>query len=224
MFNISNNWKKILIDESKKEYFKKLSSYLDDEYKKYTIFPKKSDIFNAFKYTDLNNVKVVIVGQDPYHEINQAHGLAFSVLQGNKYPPSLKNIFKELNSNYDVNYNYKSDLTDWAKQGVFLINNVLTVREHAANSHKNKGWEMFTANIIKILNDLDTPIIFVLWGNDAKTKKQYITNPNHYILEAAHPSPLSAYHGFFGCNHFKKINEILNKHKIEEIDWFKIKL
>lgn len=224
MFNINNNWNKILKNEFEKEYFKELSSFLDEEYQKCTIFPPKEDIFNAFKYTDYDNVKVVIIGQDPYHEVNQAHGLAFSVLEGNKYPPSLKNIFKELNSNYNTNINFNSNLTEWAKQGVFLINNVLTVKEHLANSHKNKGWETFTTNIIKILNEKETPIIFVLWGNDAKTKKQYIINPKHYILEAAHPSPLSAYNGFFGCNHFIKINEILKSNNLNQIDWLKIKI
>ena len=222
MFNIENNWDKIIYKENEKDYFKKLLCFLDEEYRSNTIFPPKEHIFNAFKYTDYENVKVVIIGQDPYHEVNQAHGLAFSVLEGNKYPPSLKNIFKELNSNYNTNYNFNCNLTEWAKQGVFLINNVLTVREHLANSHKNKGWEIFTTNIIKTLNKKETPIIFVLWGNDAKSKKQYITNPKHYILESAHPSPLSAYNGFFGCNHFKKINELLKLNNIEQIDWLKI--
>lgn len=222
MLNFNNNWNNILLKEFEKEYFKKLFIFLEDEYKNHIIFPLKNEIFNAFRYTDYDEVKVVIIGQDPYHEINQAHGLAFSVLEGNKYPPSLKNIFKELNFCYGTNYNFNSNLIEWAKQGVFLINNVLTVREHLANSHKNKGWEQFTTNIIKELNKKNSPIIFVLWGNDAKSKKQYITNPNHFILEAAHPSPLSAYNGFFGCEHFKKINEILDKIGKKQIDWLKI--
>ena len=222
MLNFNNNWNKILLNEVNKEYFKKLYLFLENEYKKNTIFPKKEDIFNAFKYTDYNDVKVVIIGQDPYHEINQAHGLAFSVLDGKKYPPSLMNIFKELNNCYNTNHKFNSNLTEWAKQGVFLINTVLTVREHLANSHKKKGWEEFTNNIIIELNKKEEPIIFVLWGNDAKKKKEIIDSTKHFILESAHPSPLSAYNGFFGCNHFLKINELLKSLNKNTIDWMKI--
>lgn len=222
MLNFNNNWNKILVNEFNKEYFKKLNLFLENEYKQNTVFPKKEDVFNAFKYTDYNDVKVVIIGQDPYHEINQAHGLAFSVLEGNKYPPSLNNIFKELNNCYNTNYKFNCNLTEWAKQGVFLINNVLTVREHLANSHKNKGWEKFTNNIIIELNKKEEPIIFVLWGNDAKKKKELIDSTKHFVLESAHPSPLSAYNGFFGCNHFYKINEILKSLNKNTIDWMKI--
>lgn len=221
MINFNNNWTKILQNEMNKDYFSQLNDFLQEEYSKYNIFPKQEDVFNAFKYTDYNNVKVVIIGQDPYHEVGQAHGLAFSVQNVTKLPPSLKNIFKELNNDLNVNKVYSGDLTSWAKQGVLLLNNVLTVREHVANSHKNKGWEIFTSNIIKYLNQREQTIIFVLWGNDAKTKKELITNKNHIILEAAHPSPLSAYHGFFGCKHFSKINELLKRENITEIDWLK---
>ena len=222
MLNFNNNWNKILLNEFNKEYFKKLYLFLENEYKKNTIFPKKEDIFNAFKYTDYNDVKVVIIGQDPYHEINQAHGLAFSVLDGKKYPPSLMNIFKELNNCYNTNHKFNSNLTEWAKQGVFLIKTVLTVREHLANSHKKKGWEEFTNNIIIELNKKEEPIIFVLWGNDAKKKKEIIDSTKHFILESAHPSPLSAYNVFLGCNHFLKINELLKSLNKKPIDWMKI--
>ncbi len=222
MLDFCNNWYNILNDEFKKDYFIKLKEFIDNEYKNNIIYPKYEDIFNAFKLTDYNNIKVVIIGQDPYHDVGQAHGLAFSVKDDIKLPPSLKNIFKELNSNYNTNYNFNGDLTNWAKQGVLLINTVLTVREHFANSHKNKGWEIFTSNIIKKLNEKENQIIFVLWGNDAKKNKEYITNKNHIILETSHPSPLSAYNGFFGCNHFKKINNLLIKNKKEPIDWLEI--
>lgn len=220
MINFENNWNAILNNEFSKDYFKSLKTFLDSEYNTNTIYPIKDNIFNAFKYTDLFDVKVVIIGQDPYHEVGQAHGLCFSVENSIKFPPSLKNIFKELNNEYNLDYKFDGNLTKWAKQGVLLINSVLTVREHLANSHKNKGWEIFTSNIISILNNQEKPIIFVLWGNDAKKKKDLITNPNHYILEAAHPSPLSAYNGFFGCGHFKKINEILEDNGIQTINWF----
>lgn len=219
MEKIGNSWDQILKDEFNKEYYQKLEQFLENEYQTTQIFPKKDDIFNALKYTDYQNVKVLIIGQDPYHEINQAHGLAFSVLDQIKFPQSLLNIFKELKNDLGYPIPTSGNLTSWAKQGVLLLNNVLTVRIHQASSHKNKGWEHFTNAIIKHLNERNDPVIFVLWGNDAKTKQQFITNKQHYILTAAHPSPLSAYHGFFGCKHFSKINQILISMKKQPINW-----
>ena len=217
--NIGNTWDKVLKNEFEKEYFVKLSNFLKDEYENNNIYPPKEDIYNALKYTDFDNVKVVILGQDPYHEKGQAHGLCFSVQDNIPIPASLRNIFKELNSDLNINIPKSGNLTKWAKQGVLLLNAVLTVRESHANSHKNKGWEIFTDGIIEKLNNCNRPIIFVLWGNDAKKKSQLINNPKHYVLTAAHPSPLSAYNGFFGCKHFSKINELLALNNIEPIDW-----
>lgn len=222
MLELNNNWYNILKSEFEKSYFKQLITFVENEYQTNNIYPKYHQIFNAFNYTSYDDVKVVIIGQDPYHEKNQAHGLAFSVTNDCPIPPSLKNIFKELNNNYHTNYQFSGDLTNWAKQGVLLLNNVLTVREHVANSHKNKGWEQFTSCVIEKLNQKEQSVIFVLWGNDAKKQKKLITNSKHYILEAAHPSPLSAYNGFFGCQHFIKINQILSKNHQKEIDWFLI--
>ena len=196
-----------------------MREFLKIEYAKYRILPSMYDIFNALKYTDYKDVKVVILGQDPYHEIGQAHGLCFSVLDHVPLPASLKNIFKELTTDLNIPYPKTGNLTKWAKQGVLLLNTVLTVREHYANSHKNKGWEIFTNQVIELLNQRDESIIFVLWGNDAKQKKSLITNPKHFILTASHPSPLSAFNGFFGCKHFSKINEILQKNHQLPIDW-----
>ena len=212
-FNISK------LEKVKKEYYLKLREFLKIEYANYRIFPSMYDIFNALKYTDYKDVKVVILGQDPYHEIGQAHGLCFSVLDHVPLPASLKNIFKELTTDLNIPYPKTGNLTKWAKQGVLLLNTVLTVREHYANSHKNKGWEIFTNQVIELLNQRDESIIFVLWGNDAKQKKSLITNPKHFILTASHPSPLSAFNGFFGCKHFSKINEILQKNHQLPIDW-----
>lgn len=219
MVKLGNNWDNILKDEFKKEYYCNLREFLKNEYQNYQIYPSMHHIFNALKYTDYYDTKVVIIGQDPYHEEGQAHGLAFSVLENVKFPPSLLNIFKELKDDLGYNIPSSGDLTKWAKQGVLLLNTVLTVRAHQANSHKNKGWENFTTAIIKELNKRNDPIIFVLWGNDAKKKAEFITNPKHIILKAAHPSPLSAYNGFFGCHHFSKINQILASWKKEPIDW-----
>lgn len=219
MYSISNSWNEILKEEFEKEYFKNLKEFLKYEYSNYQIFPSKEDIFNALKLTDYNDVSVVIIGQDPYHEVGQAHGLCFSVMNNTKLPPSLKNIYKELESDLNIKYPNHGNLTKWAKQGVLLLNTVLTVREHHANSHKNKGWESFTDAIIKSLNNKKDQVIFLLWGNDARKKSELITNQNHIILTAPHPSPLSAYHGFFGCKHFSKVNEILIKNKKEPIDW-----
>ena len=219
MVKLNNQWDELLCEEFKKEYYLKLREFLKIEYANYRIFPSMYDIFNALKYTEYKDVKVVILGQDPYHEIGQAHGLCFSVLDHVPLPASLKNIFKELTTDLNIPYPKTGNLTKWAKQGVLLLNTVLTVREHYANSHKNKGWEIFTNQVIELLNQRDESIIFVLWGNDAKQKKSLITNPKHFILTASHPSPLSAFNGFFGCKHFSKINEILQKNHQLPIDW-----
>lgn len=219
MVKLNNQWDELLCEEFKKEYYLQLREFLKIEYANYRIFPSMYDIFNALKYTDYKDVKVVILGQDPYYEIGQAHGLCFSVLDHVPLPASLKNIFKELTTDLNIPYPKTGNLTKWAKQGVLLLNTVLTVREHYANSHKNKGWEIFTNQVIELLNQRDESIIFVLWGNDAKQKKSLITNPKHFILTASHPSPLSAFNGFFGCKHFSKINEILQKNHQLPIDW-----
>ncbi len=219
MVKLNNYWDQLLEDEFKKDYYIKLREFLKKEYQQYHIFPSMYDIFNALRYTDYYDVKVVILGQDPYHEVGQAHGLCFSVLDDVAFPPSLKNIFTELNNDLHIPIPQSGNLTKWAKEGVLLLNTVLTVREHFANSHKNKGWEIFTSHIISLLNQREDPVIFVLWGNDAKQKQALITNPHHYILTASHPSPLSAYNGFFGCKHFSKINEILVRLGKKPIDW-----
>lgn len=216
---IGNKWDEILKEEYNKEYFKNLIDFIKNEYKSKTIYPKQNEVFNAFKYTDFDNVKVVILGQDPYHGPNQAEGLSFSVSNEVLKPPSLKNIFKELESDMGIQYPEVNSLKPWAKQGVLLLNAVLTVEEHKPTSHKDKGWEIFTDDVIKILNDRKTPTVFILWGAYAKDKKKYITNPNHLVIESAHPSPFSARNGFFGSKPFSKANEFLNKNNIKEIDW-----
>lgn len=212
-------WEDILKDEYNKEYFLNLKKFLEQEYGKYTVFPKKSDIFKSLKLTEYEDTKVVILGQDPYHDDNQANGLAFSVNDGIKLPPSLVNIYKEIESEYQCKVNRRGNLEYLARQGVLLLNTVLTVRAHNANSHKDMGWEIFTDKIIEKLNEREDPVIFVLWGNNAIKKEKLINKERHYVLTAAHPSPLSAYRGFFGCNHFKKINEILRYLNKEEIKW-----
>lgn len=204
--------------EKEKEYFKTLETFLEKEYSEKTIFPPKDEIFNAFNLCPFENVKVVIIGQDPYHEINQAHGLAFSVKDGNKLPKSLMNIYKELYDDILVT-RLTGELTDWAKQGVFLINTILTVEEGKANSHKNKGWEIFTTKVIEELNKDNSPKVFVLWGNQAYEYERIIKNSNHLIIKSAHPSPLSAYRGFFGSKPFSRINEFLISKNINPIDW-----
>lgn len=219
MVNIGNNWDIILQDEFKSEYYLQLRSFLKYEYAHYNVFPSMYDIFNALKYTDYFDVKVVIIGQDPYHEINQAHGLCFSVQDNVAFPPSLQNIFLELKNDLGYEIPKSGNLTKWARQGVLLLNTVLTVREHYANSHKGHGWETLTTNIIKKLNARNKPIIFVLWGNDAKQKRDYINNPIHIVLTSSHPSPYSVNYGFFGCRHFSKINEYLINNKQKPIDW-----
>lgn len=212
-------WEDILKDEYNKEYFLNLKKFLEQEYGKYTVFPKKSDIFKSLKLTGYEDTRVVILGQDPYHDDNQANGLAFSVNDGIKLPPSLVNIYKEIESEYQCKVNRRGNLEYLARQGVLLLNTVLTVRAHNANSHKDMGWEIFTDKIIEKLNEREDPVIFVLWGNNAIKKEKLINKERHYVLTAAHPSPLSAYRGFFGCNHFKKINEILRYLNKEEIKW-----
>lgn len=219
MVKINNSWDEILKDVFYGENYLRIREFLKYEYSHYRIFPKAEDIFNAFKYTPYENVKVVIIGQDPYHEVGQAHGLAFSVLDGVSFPPSLRNIFIEIKNELGIEIPKNGNLTKWAKEGVLLLNTTLTVREGIANSHANHGWENFTDEVIKKLVERDDMIIFVLWGNYAKKKKNLITSTKHCVLEASHPSPLSAYNGFFGCGHFKKINDILVKNKKTPIDW-----
>lgn len=216
---IGNKWDIILQDEFKKEYFTNLMDFIKNEYKTKTIYPKQNEVFNAFRYTDFDNVKVVILGQDPYHGPNQAEGLSFSVSNEVLKPPSLKNIFKELESDLKIPFPESNSLKKWAKEGVLLLNAVLTVEEHKPTSHKDKGWEIFTDDIIKILNKRDTPIVFILWGAYARSKKDLITNPKHLVIESAHPSPFSARTGFFGSKPFSKTNEFLKKNNIKEIDW-----
>lgn len=219
MVNLKNSWDDKLKLEFEKSYFINLQEFLIDEYKNNTIFPKRNNIFNALKFTAYEDVKVAILGQDPYHGEGQAHGLSFSVQPGVKIPPSLLNIYKELRDDVGCYIPNNGYLMTWAKQGVLLLNTVLTVREGQANSHKNKGWEKFTDEIISILNNREKPIVFLLWGNNAKEKMKIITNPNHYILTSVHPSPLSATRGFMGCKHFTKTNEILKSIGEEEIQW-----
>lgn len=210
----------IIKEEENKEYYKKLNKFLTKEYNKKTIYPCLEDLFNAFKLTPVGKVKVVILGQDPYHGEGEAMGLSFSVREGVKIPPSLKNIYKEINLEYGFeNIPNNGDLSSWAKQGVLLLNSVLTVEKDNPASHKNKGWEIFTDTIIQKLNDCDKPIVFMLWGNYAMEKEKYITNKKHLVLKSFHPSPFSARKGFFGCNHFKEANEFLDNNKIEKINW-----
>lgn len=219
MVHIGNDWDKILADEWSKPYYRQLREFLKKEYSSQTVYPHMNDIFNALKYTSFENTKVVIIGQDPYHGIGQAHGLCFSVKKGVMPPPSLKNIFKELNSDLGKPIPSHGELTDWAEQGVLLLNNVLTVREGQPTSHSKMGWEIFTDRVISELNKKETPVVFLLWGAHAQKKAEIITNPLHYKLKTVHPSPLSASRGFFGCRHFSKTNEILRSNGLEEIKW-----
>jgi len=216
---IENDWARALQDEFRKDYYSKLFRFVGHEYQTNTIYPPGDDIFNAFHLTPLHDVKCVILGQDPYHEPGQAHGLSFSVKPGVDIPPSLQNIYKELNTDLGCQIPNNGYLVKWAKQGVLLLNAVLTVRAHAAASHQNKGWEQFTDAVIEQINKEDRPIVFMLWGSFARSKKKMLNNPKHLILEAPHPSPLSAYRGFFGCHHFSKCNEFLKANGIEPIDW-----
>ena len=216
---IGNDWDLVLAEEFEKDYFLKIKDFIDGEYESKTIYPPYDEIFNAFKLTPLSNVKVVILGQDPYHEPGQAHGLAFSTPNGRPIPRSLKNIFKEINDEYDYPIPESGCLEYWARQGVFLLNTVLTVEKGNANSHSKCGWQTFTDNVIEILNEQNQPIVFLLWGKQAEKKKELITNHNHLVLVTSHPSPFSARRGFFGSNHFKLANEFLKENKKEEIDW-----
>ena len=219
MAQINNDWRDALKGEFSKQYYKKLYETVCDEYKIHTVFPVPDDIFNAFHLTPLEKVKVVIIGQDPYHEPGQAHGLCFSVKPGVDIPPSLENIYKELQDDLGCYIPNNGYLVKWAGQGVLMLNTVLTVRAHAANSHRGQGWEQFTDAAIRALNEQDRPIVFILWGRPAQTKKAMLNNPHHLILEAAHPSPLSAYRGFFGSKPFSKTNAFLQAHGVEPIDW-----
>ncbi len=216
---IAKSWYELLKTEFDKPYYKDLQAFLNDEYSHYTIYPEPDNVFNALNLVPYNKVSVVIIGQDPYHEPKQAHGLSFSVQKGVDIPPSLQNIFKEIHNDLGYPIPKSGDLTQWAKQGVLLLNSVLTVRKGVANSHKGKGWEQFTSAIIEKLNARTDPIIFMLWGNNAKAIGTNIDTKKHFILTAPHPSPLSAYNGFFGCKHFSKCNEFLRYLKKPEIDW-----
>ena len=214
---INKKWDIVLKDEFNKDYFKKLGIFVKNEYKTKTVFPPYNNIFDALRFTDYDDVLVVILGQDPYHGLGEAHGLSFSVHQNVKMPPSLQNIFKELYSDLGIKRT-NSDLTDWAKQGVLLLNSIMTVEKDKPLSHKDKGWEIFTDTIIKKLNEREKPVIFVLWGSFARSKKELITNKRHHIIESVHPSPLSVQRGFFGSKPFSKINEYL-KETNEKINW-----
>ena len=215
---INKKWDIVLKDEFHKEYFKKLGTIVKKEYKTKIVYPKYENIFNALRYTDYDEVKVVILGQDPYHGENEAHGLSFSVLPGVKRPPSLNNMFKELNNDLGI-VRTQNTLTDWTQQGVMMLNSIMTVVKDKPLSHKGIGWEIFTDTIIQKLNEREDPVIFVLWGGYARSKKALITNRRHFIIEAAHPSPLSAHRGFFGSKPYSKINTILKRLGKEEIDW-----
>lgn len=214
-----NDWQNLLEDELKKDYYLKLRSFLIKEFKSKTIYPNMYDIFNALHYTQYSDVKVVILGQDPYHGYNQAHGLSFSVKPGVPAPPSLMNIYKELNSDLGCYIPNNGYLKKWADQGIMLLNAVLTVRAGEANSHRNIGWEHFTDEIISLLNNKEVPIVFILWGNNAQSKMNIINNPKHYIIKSPHPSPLSAHRGFFGSKPFSKTNNFLKSIGKELIDW-----
>ncbi len=219
MQKIGNNWDELLKNEFRQEYYLRLREFLKHEYASGTVYPNMYNIFNALKITDYDAVKAVILGQDPYHGEGQAHGLSFSVQNGVALPPSLQNIYKELQTDLGIPPAKTGDLTPWAKQGVLLLNTVLTVRGGIANSHKGKGWEEFTDRIITLLNEREKPMVFLLWGANARAKKALISNPSHLVLEAAHPSPLSAYNGFFGCRHFSKANDFLVRTGQEPINW-----
>ena len=216
---IAKSWYNLLKDEFEKPYYKELQKFLIDEYSHYTIYPESENVFNALNLVPYDKVRVVIIGQDPYHEPHQAHGLCFSVQSGVDIPPSLQNIYKEIHNDLGLPIPTSGDLTPWARQGVLLLNSVLTVRKGAANSHKGKGWEQFTSAIIKKLNERTEPIIFLLWGNNAKLVASAVDNTRHFVLTAPHPSPLSAYAGFFGCKHFSKCNEFLKSMHSTPIDW-----
>lgn len=216
---IGNDWDNKLELIWNSEGFKKFYQLIEKEYNNKTIFPPKDYIFNALKLTSYSNTKVVIVGQDPYHGEGEAHGLSFSVQEGIKIPPSLQNIYKELKDDLGIPIHTKGDLTKWGKEGVLMLNAVLTVEKDKPASHRNMGWELLTDYIIKVLNQKEEPVVFILWGNFAKEKTKYITNPNHYIITSPHPSPFSARNGFFGSKPFSKTNNFLKSKNLKEIDW-----
>lgn len=216
---LKNDWQEVLSIEFEKPYYKDLRQFLIQEYKTRQIFPPMHDIFNALHFTPLKDVKVLLLGQDPYHDLHQAHGLSFSVLPGQKIPPSLQNIFKELQEDLGCDIPNHGYLKKWADQGVLLLNTVLTVRAHQANSHQGMGWEQFTDAVIRVINDQDRPIVIFLWGKPAQSKKGMLTNPKHLVLESPHPSPLSAYRGFFGSKPFSKANTFLMAHGVSPVDW-----
>lgn len=219
MINIGNDWDELLKDEFSKDYYLQLRKYLVDEYNHNTVYPNMHDIFNALRYTSYKDTHVLLLGQDPYHGPGQAHGLCFSVKKGVTPPPSLKNIYKELADELGCTIPEHGELTKWTNQGVLMLNTCLTVRRGQPNSHSGKGWEILTDKIITLINEKEEPVVFLLWGRNAQNKEKLITNPNHLILKCAHPSPFSAYNGFFGCNHFKMTNQFLKEHGLEEIDW-----
>lgn len=216
---IGNDWDEILKEEMNLEYFQELLKFIDKEYEEKKIYPRKCDIFNAFRFTSYKDVKVVILGQDPYHGENQAEGLSFSVKNCVKKPPSLQNIFKEMVDDLNIPYPTTNSLVPWSKEGVLLLNTVLTVEAQKPASHKDKGWETFTDEVIKKLNEKKDPVVFILWGNFARNKKKLVTNKRHYVIESAHPSPFSAYNGFFGSKPFSKTNEFLKSKGLNEIHW-----
>ncbi len=219
MINFDNDWQEIIKDEFETDYYKSLRSFLIEEYKTKVIYPNMHDIFNALHYTPYKDVKILLLGQDPYHGENQAHGLSFSVLHGVKTPPSLRNMYKELSTDLGCYIPNNGYLKKWADQGVMLLNTALTVQADNANSHQGKGWEIFTDKIISLLNDREDPVVFILWGNNARAKTKLITNKRHHIIQSAHPSPLSASRGFFGSKPFSKSNEFLKSIGKNPIDW-----
>lgn len=219
MTGLTKGWENILAEEFKKPYYKELYKKIKTEYDTKVVYPPSEEIFTAFNLTDIDKVKVLILGQDPYHEPGQAHGLSFSVKPGIQTPPSLQNIYKELHDEMNLYIPNNGFLTKWADQGVMMLNTVLTVRAHSANSHKGIGWEEFTDAAIRALNEQDRPIVYMLWGSNAQSKERMLDNKKQLVLKAPHPSPLSAYRGFFGCNHFIKCNEFLRENGLEEIDW-----
>ena len=219
MVSLGNDWDILLKEEFSKDYYLALREFLKSEYFSRPVYPPMNDIYNALRYTSYENTRVVILGQDPYHGYGQAHGLCFSVKEGTPPPPSLKNIFKELKDELGIPEPRTGELIGWAKQGVLLLNTTLTVREGSPQSHKGKGWEILTDRIIEIINEKERPVVFILWGSNARAKKALITNKNHLILECAHPSPLSAYNGFFGCGHFVKANAFLEAMGEKTISW-----
>jgi uracil-DNA glycosylase len=216
----NSEWKPFFTAEEQKPYFAPLMQFVEAEYSSGVCYPPKDNIFSAFELLSPKDIKVVILGQDPYHQPNQAHGLCFSVLPSQpKLPPSLKNIYKELTEEYGTLNRQNGFLEDWARQGVLMLNTVMTVREGEANSHKDKGWESFTDNVLAYVNTLEQPVVYLLWGAPAQKKARLVTNPKQLVLTAAHPSPLSAYRGFFGCGHFKACNDFLSKNGVKEIEW-----